>query len=62
MRFSDKYYFLRKGETAGNILRARRICKCCVCGKDTPFVEMNYEAFFCSTDCLYEFEKNIPKG
>ena len=60
MRYSEKYWFLQKGDLAGNILRGDGIGKCSVCRKPTPFIEINYEGYFCSTECLNEFEKDIP--
>lgn len=30
---------------------------CCMCGKKARFVEINYEAAFCSTACLDEMDK-----
>lgn len=59
VKYSAKYYFLRKGETAGNYLRGRKIGKCSVCGEPTQFIEINYQGYFCSTECLDKFERDI---
>lgn len=32
---------------------------CCVCGRPTRFVEINYQARFCSKVCIDSFEKEI---
>lgn len=59
MNFSDQYWFLRAGDVAGNYLKGEEIGKCSVCGKLTQFIEINYEGYFCSSECLYEFEKKM---
>lgn len=57
MNFYDKYYWLRKGDVAGNILRSYDEGKCTVCGKPTFFIELNSEGYFCSEECERVFDK-----
>lgn len=59
MNFTDQYWFLRTGDVAGDLLKGEEIGECFVCGKPTQFVEINYEGYFCSSECLYEFEKKM---
>lgn len=36
--------------------------KCCVCGRATKYIEINYEAPFCSDECIYEMDKQVSLG
>lgn len=57
VNFHDKYYWLRKGDVAGNILRSHEEGKCTVCGEPTYFIELNAEGYFCSEECERAFDK-----
>ena len=35
--------------------------RCCVCGKLTNYIEINYEAPFCSEECLRAFEEGVDE-
>lgn len=56
MNFTDQYWFLAVGDAADDLLKGAEVGKCFVCGKPTQFVEINYEEYFCSSECLHEFE------
>ena len=53
MKYKDKYPYMQPiSEEHNNIIRCREQRRCCVCGHLTEYVEINYEAFFCSEECL----------
>lgn len=53
MKYKDKYpSMIPISEERDNIIRSRSEQPCCVCGRLTEYVEINYEAFFCSEECL----------
>lgn len=31
--------------------------KCCICGKPTRYIEINYQAPFCSDKCISEMDR-----
>ena len=31
--------------------------KCCICGKPTRYIEINYQAPFCSDECISEMDR-----
>ena len=41
----------------GNYIISNNIRPCCVCGRPTNFVEVNYESFVCSKECEVELDK-----
>ena len=58
MLFSSKYPNMKPIiEERNNIIRAKEKGYCCVCGRPTEYVEINYEGYFCSDECL-EMEEN----
>lgn len=60
--YQKNYARLRCYEVIGGIMRSNQKSPCCVCGEPTEFVEINYEASFCSPECMKEFEKDMePK-
>lgn len=60
--YMKNYQRLRCYQVIGSIMRQSKKQPCCVCGEHTEFVEINYEASFCSPECMKEFEKDMePK-
>ena len=60
--YMKNYQRLRCYQVIGSIMRQPQKQPCCVCGEPTEFVEINYEASFCSPECMKEFEKDMePK-
>lgn len=37
---------------------------CCICGKPTKYIEINYQAPFCSDECIREMDRQtvVKKG
>ena len=82
MKFKNKYpnikpllagykerYKSEETEVEPGILYSGRHYECAVCHDITPFIEMNFEAHFCSEECVIKYEKiyseallNIPEG
>ena len=62
MTWAEKYASLQTWEQRGSIFRAPTSVLCEVCGRPTEFIDMDYEAAFCSDDCLKEFEKELNDG
>ena len=52
---------LRVWEQQGSVFRAPFSVPCCVCRRPTPFIDLDYEAAFCSDECLKAFESELPK-
>ena len=53
MKFADKYPNLRPiVDECNSLIRARNTGICCICGAETDYCEINYEAYFCSEECL----------
>ena len=40
-----------------NMIRGRDMLPCIICGDDTEFVEINYEARLCSEECVAEMDR-----
>ena len=62
MKFTEKYKDVPVMELGDNTyLRSPTEHQCCVCGSPTPFIEINYEAPFCSEECerTFYFGTNI---
>ena len=62
MTWSEKYGSLRVWEQRGSVFRAPFPVPCEVCRRPTEFIDMDYEAGFCSGECLKEFEKELNDG
>lgn len=60
MKFANKYGNVAFGEFSpdGYYLKGQN-GKCTVCGCPCEFIEINYEAWFCSEECINEFESQI---
>ena len=52
-----KFDYIPKDKLPSNILLCRGLYKCSVCGEITSYVEINYEGYFCSEECLEKFDK-----
>jgi len=61
MKFNDKYRDTKPGEFSydGYYLRGDG-GRCEECGCPCDFIEINYEAYFCSEECERAFESRIP--
>lgn len=52
MKLIDVYKNIPVGELGDDTyLRVAEPHRCCCCGELTEFVEINYQAYFCSTEC-----------
>ena len=60
MRFEEKYWYLTPDspETDGLIV-AKTPHTCCICGRPTRFIEINYEDAFCSDECVEKLEVGL---
>ena len=57
MKYCEKYPdMVPIDEERGGIIRARYTGRCCVCGERTKYIEINYEAYFCSEECLRKMD------
>ena len=62
MKFTDKYPKAVPGmEVEPNILFSDTSDNCAHCGQMTNFVDLCYEAHFCSEECIDAFDKEIFK-
>lgn len=61
MKFKRKYPNLQFNEEADGILKGRHIAACEVCGELTDYIEMNYEAYFCSDECVKEMDRRATE-
>ena len=59
--WSERFGSLRVWEQKGSVFRAPFPVPCCVYRKPTAFIDLDYEAAFCSGDCLRVFETRLTK-
>ena len=59
--WSYRFSSLKVWEQEGSVFRAPFPVPCCVCHKPTVFIDLDYEAAFCSEGCLQEFEGQLPR-
>ena len=59
--WSARFGSLRVWEQKGSVFRAPFPVPCSVCRKPTAFIDLDYEAAFCSDACLKAFESELPK-
>lgn len=58
MKYVDKFPDMKYiDEERDGVIRGRTQRPCCVCGWETEFVEINYEAPFCSEECVAEMDR-----
>lgn len=41
----------------GNVIPATDERMCCMCGRKAKYIEINYEAAFCSEECIKALDK-----
>jgi len=58
--WSERFGSLRVWEQKGSVFRAPFPVPCCVCHKPTVLIDLDYEAAFCSEECLRKFESKLP--
>ena len=59
--WKDRFGSLKVWDQEGSVFRAPFPVPCCVCHKPTVFIDLDYEAAFCSEACLQEFEGQLPR-
>jgi len=59
--WSARFGSLRVWEQQGSVFRAPFPVPCCVCRRPTAFIDLDYEAAFCSDECLEAFESELPR-
>lgn len=58
MLFSEKYPdMVRIDEVKDGIMRSNETCPCSICGHPTEYIEINYEGYFCSDECVDEMDR-----
>ena len=65
MKYIDIYQNLRPfhpEDEINGIICVSKFQPCCVCGHPTCYVEINYEGYFCSEECLQQFEDNMRQN
>ena len=58
---SERFSNLKVWEQRGSVFRAPFSVPCCVCHRPTAFIDLDYEAAFCSEECLRVFEARLPQ-
>lgn len=59
MKYSKKYPNMAPIlEEEKGVIRGEQPEPCHYCGEDTEYIDINYEARFCSEECLEEFEED----
>lgn len=61
MKFERKYPNMEPGEEKDCILKSNVLSQCEICGDLTEFIEINYEAHFCSDECVSEMDKSAAE-
>lgn len=60
MKYKDKYPNLKEiYEDIDGIIKGSKEKECTTCKELTQYIEINYEAPFCSDECLSNFEIKI---
>lgn len=63
MKFSEKYPNAKPGqEVETGVLYGSQSDNCANCGWLTNFVELNYQAHFCSDECIEAFDNEVFKN
>lgn len=63
MLYSEKYPNAKLGEEVENgVMCGYKADNCAQCGRLTDFVEMNYQAHFCSGECIDAFDAELFKN
>lgn len=62
MLYSEKYPNANPGqEVETGVICGNAPDNCVHCGKMTKFVELNYQAHFCSPECIEAFDNEVFK-
>ena len=57
MKFIDKFSSMKKiDEVQGSIMRSTESKPCSICGEMTEYIEINYEGYFCSEECVKKMD------
>lgn len=62
MKYIDIYQNLRPfhpEDEINGIICVSKFKPCSICGHPTCYVEINYEGYFCSEECLQKFEDEL---
>lgn len=60
MKYIDIYSNMRPQDPEKHgIMCSYKFAPCSVCGHPTCYVEINYEGYFCSEECLEQFENEL---
>ena len=60
MKFSELYPDMKPIEDERNgVIKGTRYCACSWCGKPTKYIEINYESYFCSEECVKGLDKAV---
>ena len=63
MLYSEKYCNAKPGEEVEyGLMRGYTLDNCAQCGRITNFIEMNYQAHFCSDECIEAFDAELFKN
>lgn len=55
MNFNEKYNGDKKAALRDGLLISNEI-GLCVCGKPTRYIDINYEGYVCSEECMYKLD------
>ena len=60
MLFTEKYPNMKPIKDCSlNIMRGTIKQPCCICGKLTEYIDICYEAYFCSTECQNKMDDDF---
>lgn len=58
MKYIEKFPWITPiFEERENMIRVNRALPCCICGCLCDYVEVDYEAHFCSEECVEEMDR-----
>jgi len=61
MKYDKMLPGMRHLQVCGCMMYSEKQGPCTICGNLTHFIEINYEGWFCSSECMDIFEKNMRK-
>ena len=60
MKFSELYPDMKPVVDERNgIIKGTKYCACSWCGKPTKYIEINYESYFCSEECVAGLDRAV---
>lgn len=63
MKFIEKFPWITPiFEERENMIRVNRASPCYICGCQCDYVEVNYEAYFCSEECVAEMDRRYEEA